>query len=138
MFNWLYNWAWLVGGWIFMTILGITAVLVIRHARRTHRGAWKLYLKYMEYRKTEKAAKRERVKLLADVERSPLLSEADGESIASMEGGIDGRVASGAAGGYGTINADDRPRLNQHQAGWNEEAGSSSTGSSPDSTITRK
>lgn len=140
VFNWLYNWAWLVGGWIFFTILGIIAVLVVRHARRTHRGAWKLYLKYMEYRKTKKQARRERVKLLADVERSPLLSEAseaDAESVVSMDGGINGKEAAGAAGGYGTISAQDRPRLNQHQEGY-QAGSSSSAGSSPDNTITRK
>lgn len=140
VFNWLYNWAWLVGGFLIFTVAGIAVVLVVRHARRTHRGAWKLYLRWMEYRKTKKAAKKERVKLLADVERSPLLSEAseaDAESVVSMEGGINGRET-GAARGYGTISAQDRPRLNQHQDGWNAGGSSSSAGSSPDNIITRK
>lgn len=130
VFNWLYNWAWLVGAWVLFTVLGITTILVVRHARRTHRGAWKLYVKYMERRKAHRT---ERVKLLADVERSPLLSEAseaDAESVVSMEGGgINGRGATNADGGYGTIAESERPRLNQHQEGWNA-AGSAS--SSPD------
>ena len=50
-------------------------------------------------------------------------SEADAESVVSLDGalgGTDGQL--GRNGGYGTIAEADRPRLNQHQEGWNSGA----------------
>ncbi len=108
VFNWLYNWAWLVGVWVFLTIAGITAMLVVRHARRTHTGAWKLWVRWQGRRRERRARK-----IMADIERSPLLSEAsetDVESVVSMEGGING-----SGGGYGTVRP---PREDREEWPW--------------------
>jgi hypothetical protein len=100
--DWLYNWAWTCGVFLALVLVGIVAVVVSRHAHRTHGRAWRWW--------QERRERRERRKLFSDVERSPLISEAASGATSVVS-------AEGETLGYGTISAvNEVERLDEHVA----------------------
>jgi hypothetical protein len=94
LLNWLYNWAWVCGGFLALVLVGITGYTVGRHVKWGHT----MLIRIRRGRNGRK--------VLEDVERSPLLSEATSEAEDGVEPSVVALdVDGGRAVTYGTINA---------------------------------
>ncbi|OBT46424.1 hypothetical protein VE00_03271 [Pseudogymnoascus sp. WSF 3629] len=94
LLDWLYNWAWVCGGFLALVVVGITGYTVGRHVKWGH-------TMLIRIRKG-----RGRTKVLEDVERSPLLSEVTSEAEDGTEPSVVALdVEGGRAVTYGTIGA---------------------------------
>ncbi|KFY44878.1 hypothetical protein V494_01262 [Pseudogymnoascus sp. VKM F-4513 (FW-928)] len=94
LLDWLYNWAWVCGGFLAIVVVGIAGYIIGRHVKWGH-------AMLIQIRKGRK-----KMKVLADVERSPLLSEATSEAEDGTEPSVVALdVDAGRAVAYGTINA---------------------------------